>query len=75
MTTTSIPAPLTVRSLLFDEAASADLLARAIDEEAVAAALPRLSPAGRSAAGAELTDLAKGLLELDLGSLALAGWG
>jgi hypothetical protein len=75
MTTTSIPAPLTVRSLLFDEAADgADLLARAIDEDTMAAALPQLSRAGRAAAGAELTDLAKGLLELDLGSLALAGW-
>jgi hypothetical protein len=75
MTTTSIPAPLTVRSLLFDEAADgADLLARAIDEDTMAAALPQLSRAGRSAAGAELTDLAKGLLELDLGGLALAGW-
>jgi hypothetical protein len=75
MTTTSIPAPLTVRSLLFDEAADgADLLARAIDEDTLAAALPQLSRAGRSAAGAELTDLAKGLLELDLGGLALAGW-
>jgi len=75
MTTTSIPAPLTVRSLLLDEAANgADLLARAIDEDTMAAALPQLSRAGRSAAGAELTDLAKGLLELDLGGLALAGW-
>jgi hypothetical protein len=75
MTAMNIPSPLTVRSLLFDEAANgADLLARAIDEEAVAAALPRLSRAGRAAAGAELTDMAKGLLELDLGSLALAGW-
>ena len=75
MTTTSIPAPLTVRSLLFDEAADgADLLARAIDEDTMAAALPQLSRAGRSAAGAELTDMAKGLLELDLGGLALAGW-
>jgi hypothetical protein len=53
MTTTSIPAPLTVRSLLFDEAADgADLLARAIDEDTMAA-LPQLSRAGRSAAGAE----------------------
>ena len=75
MTVTSIPARLTVRSLLFDEAAKgADLLARAIDEEAVVAALPHLSRAGRAAAGAELTDVAKGLLELDLGSLVLAGW-
>ena len=75
MTTTSIPAPLTVRSLLFDEAADgADLPARAIDEDTMATALPQLSRAGRSAAGAELTDMAKGLLELDLGGLALAGW-
>ena len=75
MTVTSIPAPLTVRSLLFDQAADgADLLARAIDAETVAAALPGLSRAGRSVASAELTGLAKGLLELDLGSLALAGW-
>jgi hypothetical protein len=73
--TSTTSAPLTVRSLLFEEAATgADLLAQAIDEEAVAAALPQLSRAGRAAAGAELTDMAKGLLELDLGSLALAGW-
>lgn len=75
MTVTPIPATLTVRSLLFDQAADgADLLARAIDAETVAAALPGLSRAGRSVASAELTGLAKGLLELDLGSLALAGW-
>jgi hypothetical protein len=73
--TSTTSAPLTVRSLLFEEAATgADLLTQAIDEEAVAAALPQLSRAGRAAAGAELTDMAKGLLELDLGSLALAGW-
>jgi hypothetical protein len=73
--TSTTSAPLTVRSLLFEEAATgADLLAQAIEEEAVAAALPQLSRAGRAAAGAELTDMAKGLLELDLGSLALAGW-
>ena len=72
MTTTSIPAPLTVRSLLFDEAADgADLLALAIDEDTMAAACR--SSRGPSAAGAELTDLAKGLLEVDLGGLALAG--
>ena len=75
MTTTSTPAPLTARSLLFDEAGKgADLLAQAIDEEAVAAALPRLSRAGRAAAGAELFDMAKGLLDLDLAGMALAGW-
>jgi hypothetical protein len=75
MTVTSTEQPLTARSLLFDQAGKdAGLLARAIDEQAVAAALPRLSRAGRAAAAAELTGVAQGLLDLDLAGLAVAGW-
>jgi hypothetical protein len=75
MTVTSADPSLTVRSLLFDQAGEgASLLLRAIDEQVVATALPRLSKAGRAAAAAELTDVAQGLLDLDLAGLVLAGW-
>jgi hypothetical protein len=75
MTAISAEPPLTAGSLLFDQAGEgASRLLRAIDEQAVATALPRLSKAGRAAATAELTDVAQGLLDLDLAGLALAGW-
>ncbi|HYY80768.1 MAG TPA: hypothetical protein VFD04_16535 [Actinomycetes bacterium] len=80
MTTTSTTQPLTALTLLFGEAEHhSDALADALKRHGVLGPLGtravRASPAGQAAAGTEVGAAASQLLDLDLGSQVVAGWG
>jgi hypothetical protein len=79
MTTASPTQPLTTVAFLFDGTDdSVDALAHTLSQQGVlgaaGTAMQRVSQAGRDAAGSEITAVAHGLLDLDLGDLVVAGW-
>lgn len=79
MTTASPTQPVSTAVFLFGETqASVDALAHTLDQHGVLGvldtALGQVSQAGREAAGSQVATVAHGLLDLDLGDLAVAGW-
>src|SRR5262249_41900198 len=81
MTITSIPdQPITAAVFLFGETQdSVEALAHVLQEEDVVGALcnavAKFSRAGRNAVVEQISTVAHGLLDLDLGGLVIAGWG
>jgi hypothetical protein len=79
MTTAIATHPLTTSVFLFGEDQDTrQAFAQAFDEQGVlgslGAALQLVSQAGRQAADSQVTTVAHGLLDLDLGDLLVAGW-
>lgn len=79
MTTTELPQPRTVRTILFDREDNAvGALKEALASSPVAGvldtALAGLSSATRNAAVGEVSNAVSGLLSLDLADILLAGW-
>jgi hypothetical protein len=80
MTTASPTQPLTALTFLFGDADNhADVLADTLKRHVVLGSLGmralRTSQAGQAAAGTEVGTVAEQLLNLDLGSQVIAGWG
>jgi hypothetical protein len=79
MATVTPTQPLTTAAFLFGEGQdSVDALTNALEDQSVLGSLggglDKLSRPGRKAAGGQLASVAHGLLDLDLGDLAVGGW-